>query len=169
MNAPLAWQWFMRPAGAPGARGQHRWVRSADGASHRLPSGAPPARELSGINSTENSGEPKFLPLHFWVRHPPLVAARNSAYPCFICVPSVAKNLSGSERLTAAVGSTRRLWPCATVAQFYPPPIRTTLNTALLRLAPLFLPGVQIQQHASPASRPVTSRFSAVRIRAFAT
>ena len=35
---------FMRPAGAPGTWGQHRWVRSDDGASHRLPSCAPPAR-----------------------------------------------------------------------------------------------------------------------------
>ena len=60
MNAPLAWQCFMRPAGAPVTRGQSRWVRSADGASHRLPSGAPSARKLRSRNSTEASGEPTY-------------------------------------------------------------------------------------------------------------
>ena len=44
MNARLAMTGSCAPPGAPGARGLHRWVRSADGASHRLPSGAPPAR-----------------------------------------------------------------------------------------------------------------------------
>ena len=33
------------PAGAPDARGQHRWVCSTVGAFHRLRSSAPPARE----------------------------------------------------------------------------------------------------------------------------
>ena len=56
MNRSHANGEFMRPAGAPDARVQHRWVRSADGASHRLPSSAPPARKLRDLYSNEDSG-----------------------------------------------------------------------------------------------------------------
>ena len=59
MNRSHANGAFMRPAGAPDARVQHRWVRSADGASHRLPSSAPPARRPPRSDSTANSGEQK--------------------------------------------------------------------------------------------------------------
>ena len=47
MIPPLVGLGFMRPAGAPGHWRQPRWVRSEDGASHRLPSCAPPARPSS--------------------------------------------------------------------------------------------------------------------------
>ena len=50
------------PRWGAGRSGQPRWVRSADGASHRLLSCAPPARRFPSFDSTENSGEPIHAP-----------------------------------------------------------------------------------------------------------